>query len=123
MFKELISNQSLLPYIDPSIQISDLRKNLTRELSSLNFPGPMNKKSFHNRHDNEQALWQAAISAGLYPNVATRKNGEVNFSTMTNRKAKVHISSVNAVKGQPLNSKCQIPDGEVEFVCFGEMVK
>jgi hypothetical protein len=42
---------------------------------------------------------------------------------MTNRKAKVHISSVNAIKGQPLNGKCQIPKGEIEFVCFGEMVK
>jgi hypothetical protein len=47
----------------------------------------------------------------------------VNFSTMTNRKCKIHISSVNAVKGQPMNSKCEIPVGEVEFVCFGEMVK
>jgi hypothetical protein len=103
--------------------VSDLRKNLTRELNSLNFPNPMAGKCFHNRHNNDEALWQAAISAGLYPNVATRKCGEVNFSTMTNRKAKIHVSSVNAVKGQPLNSKCQIPEGQVEFVCFGEMVK
>eukprot|EP00536_Pseudo-nitzschia_multiseries_P001049 jgi/Psemu1/300491/fgenesh1_kg.13_\ len=42
---------------------------------------------------------------------------------MTNRKAKIHVSSVNALKGQPLNSKCQVPNGEIEFVCFGEMVK
>ena len=42
---------------------------------------------------------------------------------MTNRKCKIHISSINAVKGQPLSNKCQIPEGEVEFVCFGEMVK
>lgn len=103
--------------------VSDLRKNLTRELDSLNFPSPMTANEFHNRHDKEAALWQAAISAGLYPNVATRKCGDVNFSTMTNRKCKIHISSVNAVKGQPLNSKCQIPEGEVEFVCFGDMVK
>jgi hypothetical protein len=60
----------------------------------------MNGNGFRNRHDEEQALWQAAISAGLYPNVATRKLGDVNFSTMTNRKAKIHVSSVNAVKGQ-----------------------
>ena len=103
--------------------ISDLRKNLTRELTTLGFPNSATPHTYHNRHDNDQALWQAAIAAGLYPNVASRKNGEVNFSTMTNRKSKVHVSSVNAVKGQPLNSKCQIPEGEVEFVCFGEMVK
>lgn len=103
--------------------ISDLRRNLTRELLSLDFPDPSTLNGYHNRHDKDYALWQAAISAGLYPNVATRKRGEVNFSTMTNRKAKIHVSSVNAVKGQPLNGKCQIPEGEIEFVCFGEMVK
>jgi hypothetical protein len=103
--------------------ISDLRRNLTRELVTLEFPDPMTSNGYHNRHDKQQALWQAAISAGLYPNVAARKRGDVNFSTMTNRKAKIHVSSVNSVKGQPLNSKCEIPEGEVEFVCFGEMVK
>mmetsp|Transcript_29257 Transcript_29257/g.79144 ORF Transcript_29257/g.79144 Transcript_29257/m.79144 type:complete len:1313 (+) Transcript_29257:175-4113(+) len=103
--------------------IGDLRKNLTRELSTLGFADPM-ARGYHNRRDTKQhALWQAAIAAGLYPNVATRKRGDVNFSTMTNRKAKIHVSSVNALKGQPLNSKCQIPNGEIEFVCFGEMVK
>jgi hypothetical protein len=102
--------------------IADLRKNLSRELSTLGFIDPMSN-GHQNRHDKQHALWQAAIAAGLYPNIATRQRGEVNFSTMTNRKAKVHISSVNAIKGQPLNSKCQIPTGEIEFVCFGEMVK
>ena len=112
--------------------ISDIRKNLTRELAMLGFPSPTttngsgrsnNVQSYHNRHDNDQALWQAAIAAGLYPNVAFRKKGEVNFSTMTNQKVKVHVSSVNALKGQPLNAKCDVPKGELEFVCFGEMVK
>ncbi|CAJ1951310.1 unnamed protein product [Cylindrotheca closterium] len=103
--------------------ISDLRRNISRELDSLQFANPMDTNGFHNRHHKEEALWQAAISAGLYPNVATRKMGEVNFSTMTNRKAKIHVSSVNSVKGQPLNAKCQVPEGEVEFVCFGDMVK
>lgn len=103
--------------------VADLRKNLSRELASLGFADPMSIGGYHNRHDKQQALWQAAISAGLYPNVATRTRGDVNFSTMTNRKAKVHVSSVNAIKGQPLNSKSQIPDGEVEFVAFGEMVR
>lgn len=35
----------------------------------------------------------------------------------------VRPCSVNAVRGQPLNAKCQVPKGQVEFVCFGEMVK
>ena len=111
-------------FLSPSSlqMIGDLRKNLTRELSSLGFADPMSG-GYQNRHSTKQALWQAAIAAGLYPNVATRKQGEVNFSTMTNRKAKIHVSSVNALKGQPLNSKCQVQKGELEFVCFGEMVK
>ena len=111
-------------FLSPSSlqMIGDLRKNLTRELSSLGFADPMSG-GYQNRHSTHQALWQAAIAAGLYPNVATRKQGEVNFSTMTNRKAKIHVSSVNALKGQPLNSKCQLQKGELEFVCFGEMVK
>lgn len=61
--------------------------------------------------------------AGLYPNLAHRTMGEINFSTMTNKKAKVHISSVNAVKGQRLQGKCTSPKGEVQFIVFGEMVK
>jgi HrpA-like RNA helicase len=111
-------------FISPSSlqMIGDLRKNISRELSSLGFVDPTTN-GYHNRHDKEHALWGAAIAAGLYPNVATRKPGDVNFSTMTNRKAKIHVSSVNSLKGQPLNSKCQIPKGQIEFVCFGEMVK
>jgi len=102
--------------------IGDLRKNLTRELTSLGFTDPITR-GYQNRHEKQHTLWQAAIAAGLYPNVATRKQGETNFSTMTNRKAKIHVSSVNSLKGQPLNSKCVIPKGELEFVCYGEMVK
>jgi hypothetical protein len=49
--------------------------------------------------------------------------GDMNFSTMTNKKAKVHISSVNAIKGQRLQGKCTSPKGEVQFIVFGEMVK
>jgi ATP-dependent RNA helicase YTHDC2 len=105
--------------------ISELRQNLKRELSSLSFPDPLltGPHQYHNRHDKDHALWQAAVAAGLYPNIASRRSGEVNFSTMSNQKAKIHISSVNAQKGQPLNAKCQVPKDEVEFVCFGELVK
>jgi len=89
----------------------------------LGFPEPTDMKPYHNRHNDDKALWQAAIAAGLYPNVASRQQGDVNFSTMGNQKAKIHISSVNALKGQPLSAKCGVPEGEVEFVCFGEIVK
>lgn len=103
--------------------IADLRKNISRELISLGFENPAAPKQYHNRHDNDHALWQASIAAGLYPNVASRRRDDVNFSTMTNRKAKIHVSSVNAVRGQPLNSKSDVPKDQVEFVCFGEMVR
>jgi Helicase associated domain (HA2)/Oligonucleotide/oligosaccharide-binding (OB)-fold len=103
--------------------MADSRVNLSKELASLGFPNPSLRNQYHNRHDNDDALWHAAIAAGLYPNTATRKIGEVNFSTMTNQKLKIHPSSVNAVKGQRLSAKCQVSTGEIEFVCYGEMLK
>jgi len=98
---------------------SDLRRNLSRELSSLGFPDPI-QSGYHNRHSNDRALWLSTIAAGLYPNCASRKRGDVNFSTMANRKAKIHVSSVNSLPGQPFNSKCQRDE---EFVVYGEMVR
>ena len=105
--------------------ISDLRENISRELTSLGFPDTGSLDGYHNRHDRrgDISLWQAAIAAGLYPNVAFRKRGEVNFSTMTNRKAKIHVSSLNAARGQPLSGKCKVEEGELEFVAYGEMVR
>jgi ATP-dependent RNA helicase DHX36 len=104
--------------------ISDLRKNASRELESLGFP-PSSEDGFHNRNENclHLAFYQAAICAGLYPNIAFRRSGEINFSTVSNKKAKVHLSSVNAVKPQPLSTKCQVAENEVEFILFGELVK
>ena len=103
--------------------ISDLRKNLSKELLALGFPNPALRNHYHNRHDNDHALWEASIAAGLYPNVAGRRRSEVNFSTMNNRKTKIHVSSVNAVRGQPLSAKSQVSERQVEYVCFGEMTK
>lgn len=103
--------------------INSLRSNLSKELASLGFQNPSEKIGFHNRHDNDHALWQATIAAGLYPNIACRRRDEVNFSTINNRKVKVHVSSINAVRGQPLSAKSKIGDKQVEFVCFGEMTK
>jgi len=104
--------------------ISDLRKNASRELESLGFP-PCSESGFHNRNEDypHLAFHQAAICAGLYPNIAYRLQGDINFSTMSNKKAKIHISSVNAVKSQPLSTKCQVAENEVEFVLYGELVK
>jgi len=103
--------------------ISDLRRNVSRELESLGFP-PVAENGYHNRNgDFNPAFLQAAICAGLYPNVAFRREGDVNFSTMSNKKARIHLSSVNAVKSQPLSKKCQVSSHEVEFVIFGELVK
>lgn len=103
--------------------ISELRKNVSRELEGLGFP-PCAINGYHNRHgDINPAYLQASICAGLYPNVAYRRQGDVNFSTMTNRKAKIHMGSVNAVKSQPLSKKCEVGEDEVEFVAFGEIVK
>jgi len=42
---------------------------------------------------------------------------------MSNKKAKVHLSSVNAVKPQPLSIKCAVTENEIEFIMFGELVK
>jgi len=103
--------------------VSQLRTVVSRELEGLGFP-PCSTTGYHNRFgDTNPAILQASICAGLYPNVAFRCNGDVNFSTLTNRKAKIHLGSVNAVKSQPLSNKCQVADNQVEFVIFGEMVK
>jgi hypothetical protein len=68
-------------------------------------------------------LWQAAIAAGLYPQVAYRRRGDVAFSTVNNHKALIHVGSVNSVKGQPLKQKCNTEKDALEYLCFGEIVK
>ncbi len=112
-------------FISPSTiqMMADSRASLTKELAVLGFPNPALRNQYHNRHDSDDALWHSAIAAGLYPNIAKRKSGDVNFSTATNQKLKIHPSSVNAGKGQRLSIKCQVSKGDIEFVCFGEMLK
>jgi len=104
--------------------ISDLRKNVARELRMLGFPDPTHD-GWHNQNEKDANLCylQATIAAGLYPNIATRRLGEINFKTLAVSKAKIHMSSVNSVKGQPLSSKCSVNKGELEFVAYGEMVR
>jgi hypothetical protein len=105
--------------------IADIRSTLNRELNYLGFPHSTVMTGYHNRHNNDAALWQAAIAAGLFPNIASRSSGQVNFTTISSlrQKAKIHISSINSIKGQALNAKSQIPDGEIEFVAYGELVR
>jgi ATP-dependent RNA helicase DHX36 len=103
-------------------QISSLRTHVSRELEFLGFP-PSSIQGYHNRNGDRPAFLQASICAGLYPNVAWRRRGDVNFSTISRQKAKTHLSSVNAVKTQPLSTKCQVAEDEVELVVFGELVK
>ncbi|KAL9179975.1 hypothetical protein ACHAXT_007945 [Thalassiosira profunda] len=108
--------------------ISDLRKNVSREVEGLGFPPSAQDSGYQNRHDrgNTRSMapfLQASICAGLYPNVAYRRQGDVNFNTITNRKAKIHMSSVNAVKSQPMSRKCEVAENQAEFVVFGELVK
>uniref|UniRef100_A0A7S2RFL4 Helicase-associated domain-containing protein n=1 Tax=Eucampia antarctica TaxID=49252 RepID=A0A7S2RFL4_9STRA len=105
--------------------IADLRRSIGNELASLGFSAPSSTNpKWHNRNGfTNPAFLQATIAAGLYPNVASRVKGDVNFSTISNRKAKVHISSVNSCQGQPLRGKCQVGKKEIEFIAFGEMVR
>ena len=99
--------------------IADLRKNLQKELHGLGFPNIAQKGS-HSRNEmtGDQSLWeslvQSVLVAGLYPNLATRVCGDVNFSTAYNRKAKVHVSSVNSLRGMPLSCKCELKKGTFE---------
>ncbi len=103
--------------------ISELRNVVSRELEGLGF-SPCFQDGYHNRSgDFNPAFLQASICAGLYPNLAFRRAGDVSFSTLSNRKAKIHLGSVNAIKSQPLSTKCQVAEDQVEFVVFGELVK
>ena len=105
--------------------LTSLRKTAANELLSCGLSDP-NHNGYFNRvaHKNNDALLQASICAGLYPNIASRRQGEINFSTKMDRvKAKIHMSSVNCCNGQTLSRKCSIRKGETEFVVFGELVR
>jgi len=105
----------------PTLQtLSDLRRHVSGELTRIGFPSPHKTSLWHNRNKDDMAYLQAAILSGMYPNVALRRKGEINFTTVGNRKAKMHVSSLNSCKGQPLAEKCT---KDIEFVVFGEMIR
>ena len=101
--------------------ISDLRRNITTELKLIGFDDPNYCNNWYNRNGGRNNLpyLQAAIAAGLYPNIASRQMGEMNFRTLSDQKAKIHLSSVNSCRGQPLSRKSQM----LEYIAYGEVVK
>jgi len=99
---------------------SEIRKNVGRELAQMGFLRDANNVA---DDMSTEALVQAALLAGFYPNLASRTGGDANFSTAQNRKIKVHISSVNALRGMRLGKKSAVGKNEIEFLSFLEMVK
>jgi len=105
--------------------ISELRRNVSRELVSMGM-GDLQKEGgnwVRSEGQVAEGLLMSSLAAGLYPNVVMRQGGEVNFSTALNRKCKIHLSSVNSLRGQPLAQKCGLPPNGVEYALFGEIVK
>ena len=96
----------------------DLKRTVAREVQSCGLPDPF-KGGFVSRNEGDVGLIQAALIAGLYPNVVRRNMGEVNWSTALNRKTKIHVSSVNSIRGG-LSGKCQRAE---EWLIYGECVK
>ena len=104
--------------------ISELRNNVSREMETIGLPG-IKSDGPHTQNEGRyaEALIQASLIAGLYPNLVARKSGDINLSSAANRKAKPHVSSVNSIKSQPLSRKSEIPMGRVEYVFYHEMIK
>jgi hypothetical protein len=107
--------------------IADLRKNMTRELTNIGFPDPnQHRNTWHNRNLSESNLpfLQASLAAGLYPNVASRRRGDINFKTLiVKQNSKIHVSSVNAMHGQPLSKESKVGRQEFEYLVYGELVR
>ncbi|CAN0385449.1 unnamed protein product [Ascophyllum nodosum] len=55
-----------------------------------------------NRNDRDVSLLSSVLCAGLYPNVALRRPGSTNFTTLGGHTAKLHVSSINAARNQRL---------------------
>ena len=106
--------------------IAQLRGIISKELKNIGFPDPNHEDYWQNRYsvDTSLALLQASIAAGLYPNIAARKRGDTKFRTMiSNQESKIHLSSINAMKGQPLNSKSKVGEQDMEFLVYGELMR
>jgi HrpA-like RNA helicase len=103
--------------------ISDLRRNISRELLALGFPDPAIVNTWYNRNETSTTknlvFLQSAIVAGVFPNVASRKEGATHFTSGARKSLKIHMSSINACKGQPLSKR----SSKLEFIAFGEMIK
>lgn len=97
--------------------ISDLRKNIARELSTIGMVFP-NQKGWHNRNDGfgKLAFLESAIAAGSFPNVATREKSDKHFRTSMNQMCTIHPSSINKQQG---DKKCKVQE---EIITYGEMM-
>jgi hypothetical protein len=84
--------------------ISELRRNVARELVGMGM-GDLQKDGSWMRSEGQygEGLILSSLTAGLYPNVVMRQGGEQNFSTALGRKCKIHLSSVNSLRGQVSN--------------------
>ena len=59
----------------------DLKRTVAREVQSCGLPDPF-KGGFVSRNEGNIGLIQAALIAGLYPNVVRRNMGEVAWTLM-----------------------------------------
>jgi hypothetical protein len=118
--------------------VVDVAKQMENELAGMGFDSPLllrnNSSSSSSssssviEHDHNLALLTAVVCAGLYPGIASRSVGDVNFTTTCQKKAKLHQSSVNYHPGSRF-TRASTPEahramgGGPEFLVFSEVVR
>lgn len=116
--------------------VVDVVKQVGNELAGMGFENPLfwssnsseSKISPVVEHDRNLALLTAVVCAGLYPSVASRTVGDVNFTTTCQKKAKLHQSSVNYHPGSRFTRAStaeahRAMGGGPEFLVFSEVVR
>eukprot|EP00624_Nannochloropsis_granulata_P002003 evm.model.NODE_19466_length_64249_cov_18.424255.18 len=117
--------------------VVDVVKQMGNELAGMGFENPFlfrNNNSSESKissvveHDRNLALLTAVVCAGLYPGVASRTVGDVNFTTTCQKKAKLHQSSVNYHPGSRFTRAStaeahRAMGGGPEFLVFSEVVR
>lgn len=100
--------------------ISDIVRQLGRELMGLGMPNPALAGEW-NGNVKDLSLLGSVLCAGLYPNVASRREKMTNFKTFGGTTAKIQLGSVNGVKGK---SRLAIPcTAEEEYIAFHELTR
>jgi len=106
----------------------DVAKQMVRELVAMGFDPSLFSNAREGSSAPSLALLTAVLCAGLYPGVACRRVGEVNFTTSCQKKAKLHQSSVNYHPGSRF-TRVSTPEshralgGGPEFLVFSEVVR